>query len=38
MQRKKLQHVIPICLFFTRSVKIGKTFTLNFIIQGLLQL
>jgi hypothetical protein len=36
MHRKQLHPNTPICLFFTRGVRIGKTFTLKLIIQGLL--
>jgi hypothetical protein len=36
MHRKKLYPDTPICLFLTRGVRTGKTFTLKFIIQGLL--
>ncbi len=36
MHRKKLYPNILTCLFFTKGVRIGKNFTLKFIIQGLL--
>jgi hypothetical protein len=38
MHRKQLYPNTPICLFLTRGVGTGKTFTLKLIIQGLLQL
>jgi hypothetical protein len=38
MHRKKLYFDTLICLFLTKDVGTGKTFTLKFIIQGLLQL
>jgi len=36
MQKKKLYPNTLICLFLTRGVGIGKTFTLELIIQGLI--
>jgi len=38
MHRKQLYFNTPICLFLTKGVGIGTSFTLKFIIQGLLQL
>jgi hypothetical protein len=38
MHRKQLYLDTPICLFLTRGARIGKTFTLKLIIQGLLWL
>jgi hypothetical protein len=38
MHRNQLYHDTLICLFLTRGVGIGKTFTLKLIIQGLLRL
>jgi hypothetical protein len=38
MHKKQLYFDTPICLFLTRDVRTGKTFTLKLIIQGLLQL
>ena len=38
MHRNQLYLNTPICLFLTGGVQTGKTFTLKFIIQGLLQL
>jgi hypothetical protein len=38
MHKKQLYPNALICLFLTRGVGIGKTFTLKLIIQGLLQL
>jgi len=38
MHRKQLYLDTPICLFLTRDVGTSKTFTLKFIIQGLLRL
>jgi hypothetical protein len=37
MHRKKLYLDTPICLFLIGDARIGKTFTLKFIIQGLLR-
>jgi hypothetical protein len=36
MHRKQLCLDTPICLFLTWDLRIGKTFTLKLIIQGLL--
>jgi hypothetical protein len=36
IHRKQLYPYTPICLFLTRGVGTGKTFTLKLIIQGLL--
>jgi hypothetical protein len=36
MHRTQLYFDTLICLFLTRGIGIGKTFTLKFIIQGLL--
>jgi hypothetical protein len=36
MPRKQMYLDLAICLFLTKGVRIGKTFALKFIIQGLL--